>query len=135
MVAERVSAFLLLTTILTLPACGNSSDPDKIASSFLHHYYVAVDLLQAKKLTNGLATRKIEQEQALLQSASALEGLRRRNVNYRLLEKRGEGDRLALLYELTIKGRGVPPMHKRAILSLGRVGDGWRVTNFRDFDL
>ena len=135
MARERVAVFLLLTATLSLPACGNSSSPDKIASSFLHHYYEAVDLLQAKKLTEGLASEKIEQEQALLQGRRAVEEARRRNVNSRLLEKRSEGDRLSLAYELTIKGRGVPLMHKRAILLLRKVDGGWRVTNFRDFDL
>lgn len=134
MVSKRVAAFFLLTAALSLPACGSTSDPDQIASRFVQYYYVKVDLVQAKALTEGLATRKIEQEQALLPSRDVGEGNRRRDVSSRLLEKRREDDRLFLIYELSIKGRGVPDLRKRAIVSLSRVGQGWRVTNFQDFD-
>lgn len=134
MASARVAAVLLLAAALSLHACGNSSDPDKIASRFIAEYYVKVDLSQAKTLTDGLATRKIEQEQALAEGRKAGEGTRRRDVRYRMLEKRSEDDRLFLVYELHIKGRGVPSLRKRAIVSLGRVGQGWRVTNFHDFD-
>lgn len=135
MVSRWVAGFFLLTAALSLPACGSTYDPDQIASRFVHDYYVKVDLTHAKTLTDGLATSKIEQEQALLSGRDAGEGTRRRDVSSRLLEKRSEGDRLFLMYELTIKGRGVPDLRKRAIVSLSRVGQRWRVTNFQDFDL
>lgn len=56
-------AFLLLAVTVFFPACGNTSAPDTITSSVLNQYYVNVDLSQAKKLTDGLATSKVEQEE------------------------------------------------------------------------
>lgn len=134
MAIERVAASILLAAAVSLPACSNTSGPDKIASSFVDQYYVKVDLSQAKKLTGGLATRKIEQEQALLQGVSPAGGTSRRDVTYRFLEKRDEGERILFVCDLAIKGRGVPTLKKRALLSVGKIEGAWRITNFRDFD-
>lgn len=128
------SLLLLFAAALLLPACGTPSDPDKIALGFVNAYYVTVDLPQAKKLTSGLATRKVEQEQALLEGMNPDGGTRRRDVSSRLLERRDEGERIQFVYELTIKGRGVPPLKKRVLFSVGQVDAAWRITNFRDFD-
>lgn len=125
--------FLLLAVTVFLPACGNTSAPDTIASSFLNQYYVNVDLSQAKKLTDGLATRKIEQEEALLEGVGR-DREKRRDASYRLLQKREEGERIAFLYEVMIKGRGVPTLKKRLLLSVAKVDGAWRITNFSDFD-
>ncbi len=127
-------ALLLLGATLFFPSCRDTSDADSTASRFVDHYYVKVDLSRAKQFTDGLATRKIEQEQALLQGASTSEGTRHRDVTYRLLEKRGEGDHLFFVYDLAVKGQGAPTLKKRSLVSVGRVGGSWRITNFRDFD-
>ncbi len=126
--------FLLLGATVFIPGCGHTVDADSTASSFVDQYYVKVDLPRAKKFTDGLATRKIEQEQALLQGASTGEGGKRRDVTYRLLEKRDEGEHIFFVYDLAVKGRGVPTLKKRSLISVGKVGGAWRITNFRDFD-
>lgn len=126
---------LLLAATAVLSACGKASDAEATASSFVERYYVKVDLIMAKQLTDGLATRKIEQEQALLQgSGGDAGGTRKRDVAYHLLEKREDGDHWFFVYDLSITGHGVPTLKKRSLLSLGKRGDGWRITNFRDFD-
>ena len=125
---------LLLGASLFFPACSSTSDAESIASRFVDQYYVKVDLARAKSLTDGLAARKIEQEQALLQGAGTGEGTTQRDVAYRLLEKRQEGDHIFFVYALTVQGRGVPALNKRSLLSLGKIGGVWRITNFRDFD-
>jgi hypothetical protein len=127
-------AFLLLGAVLSMSACGKTSNADSAAFGFVDEYYVKVDLLRAKQLTDGLATRKIEQEQALLQGVSAGEGVARRDVTYRLLEKRNEGEHIFFVYDLAVKGQGVPTLKKRSLISVGKVGSNWRITNFRDFD-
>ncbi len=127
-------AILLLGATLVFPACGKTSDADSTASSFVDQYYVKVDLMGAKQFTDGLATRKVEQEQALLQGQSAGEGAKQRDVTYRLLEKRDEGEHIFFVYDLSVKGQGVPTLKKRSLISVGRVGGAWRITNFRDFD-
>ena len=125
---------LLLGAAVLSPACSNASDAGSTASSFIDQYYVKVDLPRAKRLTDGLATRKIEQEQALLQGVSTGEGAKHRDVTYRLMEKRDEGEHVFFVYDLAVKGQGVPVLKKRSLIAVGKVGDTWRVTNFRDFD-
>ena len=127
-------ALLLLGATVFFPSCRDTSDADSTASRFVDQYYVKVDLSRAKQFTDGLATRKIEQEQALLQGASTFEGTRHRDVTYRLLEKRGEGDHIFFIYDLAVKGQGVPTLKKRSLVSVGKVSGAWRITNFRDFD-
>ena len=127
-------AFLLLGAVLFFPACGKTSDADSTASRFVDQYYVKVDLLRAKQFTDGLATRKIEQEQALLQGVSTGEGATHRDVSYRLLEKRDDGEHIFFVYDVAVKGQGVPTLKKRSLISVGKIGGTWRITNFRDFD-
>lgn len=130
----RVAACLLLAAAALLSACGKASDAEATASSFVDQYYVKVDLARAKQFTDGLATRRIEQEEGLLQGVSSAAGTKQRDVTYRLREKRDEGEHLFFVYDLEIKGHGVPTLRKRSLLSVGKVGAAWRVTNFRDFD-
>jgi hypothetical protein len=132
---RNLVVFLLLAATALFPACGKASDAEATASSFVDRYYVKVDLVMAKQLTEGLATRKIEQEEALLQGSTggpARAG--QRDVAYRLLEKREEGDHLYFVYDLSITGQGVPALKKRSLLSVGKRDGVWRITNFRDFD-
>ncbi len=129
-----LALFLLLGAAVLSPSCSNASDSGSTASSFVDQYYVKVDLPHAKRLTDGLATRKIEQEQALLQGVSVGEGAKHRDVTYRLLEKRDEGEHVFFVYDLVVKGQGVPVLKKRSLIAVGKVGGTWRVTNFRDFD-
>ncbi|MBI4381308.1 MAG: hypothetical protein HY574_08975 [candidate division NC10 bacterium] len=127
--------FLLLAAATLFAACGKASDVEAIASRFVDQYYVKVDLTRAKQLTDGLATRKIEQEEALLQGSSGgRAGTAQRDVTYRLLEKREEGEHLFFVYDLNITGQGVPTLKKRSVLSAGKRDGAWRITNFRDFD-
>jgi len=127
--------FLLLAAATLFAACGKASDAEAIASRFVDRYYVKVDLMRAKQLTDGLATRKIEQEEALLQGSSGgRAGTEQRDVTYRLLEKREEGEHLFFVYDLNITGHGVPTLKKRSLLSAGKRDGAWRITNFRDFD-
>ncbi len=132
--ASSYVASLLLGFTFVLHACGKASGADGTASAFIDQYYVKVDLSRAKQFTDGLAARKIEQEEALLQGRSNGAGTRQREVTYRLLEKREEGEHLFYIFDLHIKGRGVPTLKKRSLLSVGKVGGAWRITNFRDFD-
>lgn len=126
--------FLLVAVTVLFSACNNTSTPDAIASSFLNQYYINADLLQAKQFTDGLATRKIEQEQALLKGIGRGQGTKRRDASYRLLQRREEGEHIVFLYELMIKGQGVPTLKKRLLLSVAQVDGVWRITNFSDFD-
>ena len=131
---SHLLACLVLGAAVVFPSCGNASDAEVTASRFIDHYYVKADLTGARRFTEGLAARKIEQEQALVQGATRGAGDRQREVTYRLFEKRNEGGRLLLVYDLNIKGQGVPTLSKRSLLSVEKIGGAWRIMNFHDFD-
>ncbi len=131
---RRFLAYLVVAAAALFSSCAKASDAEATASRFIDHYYVKVDLARAKELTSGLATRKIDQEQALLQGTRGDAGNRRREVAYRLIEKRSEGERLVLIYEIDIRGQGVPALRKRSLISVEKIGGAWRVLNFHDFD-
>ncbi len=130
---RRLLACLVATAAL-FSSCGGPSDAEATASRFIDHYYVKVDLGRAKEFTSGLATRKIDQEQVLVQGIGSDAGSRRRDVAYRLVEKRNEGERLVLVYDIDIRGQGVPALRKRSLISVEKIGGAWRVMNFHDFD-
>jgi hypothetical protein len=132
--ARRFAAVWVLGVATLLHACAGDADSETTASRFIDRYYVRADLAQAKALAEGLAARKIEREQALLQGVAAGAASRQRDVSYRLLERRDEGDRVVLVYDLDIKGTGVPTLRKRSLLSLAKIHGAWRILNFHDFD-
>jgi hypothetical protein len=131
---RRLLACLVAAAAVLVSSCGRASDAEATASQFIDRYYVKVDLARAKEFTGGLATRKIDQEQALLQGTSGDPGTRRRDVAYHLVEKRSEGARLILVYDIDIRGQGVPVLRKRSLISVEKLGAEWRVMNFHDFD-
>jgi hypothetical protein len=131
---ERLIVGALLGAVSILAGCQRGSGAEAAASSFVDEYYVRADLARAKTWTEGLATKKIEEEQALLAGVSDDGGARRRTVVYRVLERRDEGERAFFVYAVEIMGQGVPTLDKRSLISVGRSGGVWRVTNFRDFD-
>jgi len=130
---RRLLAWLVAAAAL-LSSCGRASDAEATASRFIDHYYVKVDLGRAKEFTGGLATKKIDQEQVLVQGIGSDVGNRRRDVTYRLVEKRNEAERLVLVYDIDIRGQGVPSLRKRSLISMEKIGGVWRVMNFHDFD-
>jgi hypothetical protein len=134
--ASRNRRFLacLAAAAALFSSCGRTSDAEATASRFIDHYYVNVDLARAKEFTGGLATKKIDQEQALVQGIGSDPGGRRRDVMYRLVEKRNEDTRSVLVYDIDIRGQGVPTLRKRSLISVEKSGGIWRVMNFRDFD-
>lgn len=131
---RRVLACFLLGVAAFFQSCGRAADAEATASGFIEQYYVKVNLARAKTFTDGLATRKIEKEQSLVEGVTGDAGGRHRDVAYRLLEKREEGERIFFVYDLDIKGQGVPILKKRSLISVGRIGGAWRITNFHDFD-
>lgn len=131
---RRFLACLVVAAAALVSSCGKAPDAEATASRFIEQYYVKVDLARAKEFTGGLAARKIDQEQVLVQGTGGESGNRRRDVAYRLIEKRNEGERLVLIYDIDVQGRGVPALRKRSLISVEKLDAGWRVMNFHDFD-
>ncbi|MFQ5847884.1 MAG: hypothetical protein ACE5IQ_09500 [Candidatus Methylomirabilales bacterium] len=126
---------LCMAPVLALAACTPAEGPESVARSFVERYYVQPDLPKAKALAYGLARRKIEDEERLLQAVARATGAAGRDVSYRLHTTRKVGDiKVLFVYDLTISvDRRV--FKKQAIIATGRVKEGWRVTNFQDADL
>jgi hypothetical protein len=124
-----------MATVFALVACGAAEGPESIAQSFVERYYVDPDLPKAKALAYGLARRKIEEEERLLQAVTRPAGAADREVSYSLYATRKIGDdKIFFVYDITISvDRQV--MKKRATIAAGRIKGGWRVTNFEDADI
>jgi hypothetical protein len=126
---------LWLTTGLILGACSSAEGPESVAQGFVERYYVRPDLPKAKALAQGLARRKIEDEEQLLQGGPRPDGRAGREVSFTLYTTRKMGeDRIFFVYDLAISVDRLV-MKKRAFISTTRVKEGWRVTNFQDEDL
>ncbi|MBW8057414.1 MAG: hypothetical protein V3U42_01775 [candidate division NC10 bacterium] len=121
--------------LLALAACSAAEDPESIAQSFVERYYVHPDLPRAKALAHGLARRKIEEEERLLEAVTRPGGAANRGVSYSLhsTRKMWEG-KIFFVYDITISVDS-REMKKRAFIATGRVKEGWRVTNFQESDI
>lgn len=121
--------------LLALAACSVAEDPESIAQNFVERYYVHPDLPRAKALAHGLARRKIEEEERLLEVVTRPGGAANRGVSYSLhsTRKMWEG-KIFFVYDITISVDS-REMKKRAFIATGRVKEGWRVTNFQESDI
>lgn len=124
-----------MASLVVLAACSSAEDPESIAQSFVERYYVHPDLPRAKALAHGLARRKIEDEERLLQGVTRPAGAADRGVSYRLhsTRKMWEG-KIFFVYDITISADS-REMKKRAFIATGRVKERWRVTNFQESDI
>lgn len=124
-----------MATFLAVTACSSVEGPEAVAQSFAEEYYVHPDLARAKALAYGVARRKIEEEERLVQAATHGGGAADREVSYNLHETRKMGeDKIFFVYDITISvDRRV--MKKRATIATGRIKERWRVTNFQETDL
>lgn len=101
----------------------------------MEHYYVRPDLPKAKALASGLARRKIEEEQELIKGVVRERGAADREVAVVLHESRRIGEqKIFFVYDLSISVDH-RTFKKRATIAIGKVQDGWWVTNFHETDL
>ncbi len=127
---------LLLALLVVVSAC----QPDErsargIAERFLDAHYVEIDLPAAKAYCTGLALSRLEDEIRLTAGYQIDESTRKPQVRYRLLEEKPRGaGRTSFLYETTISVDGAGQFTKKVLLSLRQGQDGWRVTNYSEFD-
>lgn len=121
--------------IIVFAGCEPAEGPEAIAGRFVERYYVKPDLSEAKALAYGLARRKIEDEERLLEAVTLPPEAADRGVSYSLHAKRKMGDdKIFFVYDIIISvDRQV--MKKRATIAAGRLPEGWRVTNFQEVDI
>ena len=133
---RSLRVLILLLLVFGLGAC--QPDPDSargIAERFLDAHYVSIDLQAAKAYCAGLALRRLEDEIRLTAGHSIDESTRQPQVYYQLLEERRRAkNKASLLYEATIVVEGAGQFQKKILLTLRNRGEGWRVTNYNEFD-
>ena len=131
----RPFSYALIAFLVLPSACWRGQGAEAVAERFMEHYYVLADLQGAKRFTTGLASEKIQEQLKLIAGAVVDAQTRSREVSFALVEKQEQGEKVFLVYEVTIAPKGGISFKKRSLLSLGRVGGAWKVTNFRDFDV
>ncbi|MCS6924681.1 MAG: hypothetical protein NZ578_02145 [Candidatus Binatia bacterium] len=129
---------MTLVILLLAGLWGCHSDPQSargVAERFLDAHYVHIDLHAAKALCSGLALQRVEDEIRLTAGTQIDDSTRPPQVYYRLREEQlREGGRASLLYEATFTVDGAGQFTKKILLTLRQGSEGWRVTNFKEFD-
>lgn len=136
---RRISGFFQKAILGTLIgffviSCSKGSGPEAAANRFMDLYYVAVDLPGARRVAEGLAAKKIDDQLALTRGLPTGEARRGREISYQLMEKKGEDNHQFFLFDVLIKAKGEAPFTRKALIAVAKTGSDWRVTNFRDFD-
>lgn|SRR5574341_261817 len=113
--------------------CG-SSGPEAVAGQFMDAYYAAADLGEAMKLADGLAVKKIRDQQQLTGGQSGPQTSQGRRVSYQRIEHATVEGKLFFRYEVRIEVQGGGSFTRRSLLALAQGPNGWRVTNFSETD-
>lgn len=120
----------VLAAAALLAACGPGNSPEGVARRFMDDYYVRVDLAGARGVVDGLASKKIEAQEALTRGQAVGSATEGRSVAYTLLGRDQDGDRHLFRYEVKVTLRGGGSFTRRSVLVVAPVATGWRVTNF-----
>lgn len=127
---------LLLVSLffLAFGASCDRSGPEAIADRFMASYYGAANLEAALELADGLAARKIQDQQALRRGQVGSQSTEGRRVSFSRIEKTTANGKLFFRYEVRIDIRGGGAFTRRSLLALSQRPNGWRVTNFSESD-
>ena len=126
----------LLVVVCLLFACRPDAQTARgTAERFLDAHYVEINLRASKIYCTGLALHKVEEEIRLTQGQAIDETTRKPSVGYRLLEEKSRNqERTSFLYEGTIRVPGAGKFKKKWLLTLRRGEEGWKVSNYSEFD-
>jgi hypothetical protein len=136
----RVTTILSVLCLGAVVAGGMACRPDPAtprgaAERFLDAHYVHIDLPAALPFTSGLARQKVESEIALVRGVTIDESTRKPTVHYTLLEEQPDGaDVVHLVYRGRILPEGADAFERRWLVTVRREGDGWRVSNYQEFE-
>ena len=97
-------------------------------------YYVAADLGEALKVANGLAGKKIRDQQQLTRGESGPQTTQGRRVSYTRIERTTVDGKHFLRYEVRIDVQGGGSLTRKVLLAMAHEPNGWRVTNFTESD-
>jgi hypothetical protein len=124
---------ILLFFLIFFQGCG-SGGSEAVADRFMEAYYVAADLGEALKLADGLAAKKIRDQQLLTKGEAGPQSSQGRRVSYNRIEGNTAEGKLFYRYEVRIDIQGGGTFTRKSLLAMGQGPNGWRVTNFTDTD-
>ena len=116
-----------------IQGCG-SGGPEAVADRFMDAYYAAADLGEALKLADGLAVKKIRDQQQLTGGQSGPQASQGRRVRYHRIEQATVEGKLFFRYEVRIEVPGGGAFTRKSLLAMAQRPNGWRVTNFSETD-
>lgn len=137
---RRVTAALrvlcVVAACLGAQACGpDPSTARGTAERFLDAHYVHIDLPAALPFTSGVARQKVETEMELVRGVEIDETTRKPVVHYTLLEEQADGGQaVQLVYRGRVALDGGEAFERRWLVTVRREPDGWRVTNYQEFE-
>jgi hypothetical protein len=130
----RLATGLIAVTVLA--AC--HPDPQSargVTERFIDSHYVRIDLQAAVPFCTGVALRKLRAEQQLTQGQAIDESTRKPTVRYRLIEKKEEdANHATFVFEGIIYVEDAGTFTRKWLISTRRADDGWKVSNFEEFD-
>ena len=131
----RLLAFVIVVTAL-FSGCGRDlKSAEGVAEEFVDQHYVNIDLARAREYSVGLARDKIDDEIRLTRGQAIDASTRKPNVHYELVEKKQESEgRISFFYKGTIQAEDAPEFTRRWLVVARKEGDGWRVSNFTEYD-
>jgi hypothetical protein len=134
--AARFRVLLGSAVMLLSAACRpDPGTPRGTAERFLDAHYVHIDLKSALPFTSGLARSKVESEIELVKGVDIDETTRKPTVHYTLLEERPDGNEaVSYLYRGRIAVDGADSFERRWLVTVRQESDGWRVTNYQEFE-
>ncbi|HSC72016.1 MAG TPA: hypothetical protein VLH58_11715 [Candidatus Methylomirabilis sp.] len=97
-------------------------------------YYAAADLGAALKLADGLAAKKIRDQQQLIGGESGPQTSQGRRVRFSRIEQNTVEGKLFYQYEVRIDVQGGSTFNRKTLLAMAQGPNGWRVTNFTETD-
>lgn len=133
---KQAGALAVLPLIfLFAPGCGRDlKTAEGVAEEFVDQHYVHIDLPKARQYAVGLALDKINDEIRLTTGQPIDASTRKPKVQYRLLEKQEAQGRVSFMYQGTIQAEDAPEFTRRWLVVARKENDGWRVSNFTEYD-
>jgi hypothetical protein len=124
-----------ISLLVAVAACQPRDEALQTAQRFTDEHYVTIDLAAAKAYTTGLATRKIEEEERLVEGQVIDETTLKPRVHYTLIERRPEGDdRVSFLFQGEARVEDSDVFRRKWLVTVRRESGTWRVSNFHEFD-
>jgi len=122
-----------LAVPLAMAACQSQDPSQKTATQFMDRYYVNMSLQEAKGLSTGLASEKLESQLKLLDGQNITAGTNVPKVMFHLVssEKVGDGE-MAYIYEVKPEAEDIG--RRKVYVKVRQENGKWLVSQFTETD-